>query len=99
MALLYVVALITGKDEAKDQLGKELAAVVPLVRQEEGCLRYDLHQSAEGKPVFMFYEIWQSDEALAVHLKAPHLKEMQGRIKDLLAGPPQMTTWRALEVA
>jgi quinol monooxygenase YgiN len=99
MALVYVMALVTGKEDTKSELAKELSAVVPIVRQEEGCMRYDLHQSTEGKPEFMFYEIWQSDEALAAHSKAPHMNEMRERIKDLVAGPPKITTWRALEVA
>ena len=99
MSLVYVMALVTGKDETKNALAQELSAVVPLVRQEEGCLRYDLHQSAESKPEFMFYEIWQSDEALAAHSVAPHMKEMRERVKDLVAAPTKITTWRDLEVA
>ncbi len=99
MPLVYVMALITGKDDAKDELEKELRAVVPVVRQEDGCLRYDLHRSADGKPVFMFYETWQSGEALAAHSKAPHMLEMRTRIKDLVAGPPDIRLWGAVEVA
>jgi quinol monooxygenase YgiN len=99
MALVYVMALITGKDDTKDKLEEALRAVVPTVRQEEGCLRYDLHQSAEGKPVFMFYETWQSKEALAAHSKAPHMHQMRDRIKDLLSAPPEITLWSAVEVA
>lgn len=65
MALVYVLALITGKDDSKSELERELKAVIPTVRKEDGCLRYDLHLSADGKPLFMFYETWQSKEALA----------------------------------
>lgn len=99
MSLVYVMALINGKDDTKSDLAKELSAVVPIVRQEEGCLRYDLHQSADGKPVFMFYETWQSKEALAAHSKAPHMMAMREKIKDLVTGPAEITLWRALEVA
>lgn len=99
MSLVYVMALITGKDETKSDLAKELSAVVPIVRQEKGCLRYDLHESAEGKPVFMFYETWESKEALAAHSKAPHMMEMREKIKGLVVAPAEITLWRALEVA
>lgn len=99
MSLVYLVALITGTEETKDQLAEELAGVVPTVRREEGCLRYDLHQSADGKPVFLFYETWQSKEALAAHAKAPHMAAMHARVKDLVAGPTQISLWEAVEVA
>ncbi|MCB2227229.1 MAG: antibiotic biosynthesis monooxygenase [Desulfarculaceae bacterium] len=99
MSLVYVVAKITGTDETKDKLAEALAGVVPTVRQEEGCLRYDLHRSAKGEPVFLFYEIWQSKEALAAHAKAPHMAAMQGQIKELVAGPSEITLWEAVEVA
>jgi quinol monooxygenase YgiN len=99
MASVYVMALITGKDGTKDDLEAALRAVVPTVRQEQGCLRYDLHQSADGKPVFMFYETWQSKEALAAHSKAPHMLEMRESIKDLVAEPAEITLWSAADVA
>lgn len=99
MPLVYVMALITGKQDAKDELGKVLSAVVPTVRQEEGCLRYDLHQSSDDKPMFMFYETWQSKESLAAHSKAPHMLEMRESIKDLVSAPAEITLWSAVEVA
>jgi len=97
MPLVYVTAVVTGKEGGGDQLKDELSAVVPLVRQEPGCLRYDLHQSAEGKPVFMFHEIWQSDEALAAHGRTPHMVQMRKSIHDLLAAPPEIGIWRAVD--
>jgi quinol monooxygenase YgiN len=98
MALVYVMALITGKDDSKSELEKELKAVIPTVRKEDGCLRYDLHLSADGKPLFMFYETWQSKEALAAHSKAPHMLAMRDSIKGLVAGPLQVTIWSAVDV-
>lgn len=99
MSEVYVVAVITGTEDTQDKLAQELAAVVPTVRQEEGCLRYDLHRGAKGKPAFMFYETWQSKEALAAHAKSAHMAAMQARIKDLVAGPSEITLWEAHEVA
>lgn len=99
MPLVYVTAVVTGKEGSGDQLKKELSAVVSPVRQESGCLRYDLHQSAEGEPLFLFYEIWQSDEALAAHGQTPHMVQMREMIKDLLAAPPEVSIWRAVEAA
>ncbi|KMY67550.1 antibiotic biosynthesis monooxygenase [Desulfocarbo indianensis] len=97
MPLVYVTAVVTGKEAAGERLKKELGAVVPQVRRENGCLRYDLHQSAEGKPVFLFYEIWQSEEALAAHGQTPHMIKMSESIQDLLAAPPEIGVWRAVD--
>lgn len=36
-------------------------------RKEEGCVKYDLHQSIDDPDTFLFCEIWTGEEALALH--------------------------------
>jgi quinol monooxygenase YgiN len=95
---VYVSAVITAKDGCEAALEKELRAVVPTVRAEAGCIRYDLHRGDYGN-VFLFYEIWESDAALATHAKTPHLDAMHTATADLVAGPAEVATWRSVDVA
>lgn len=95
---IYVVAVLQAKEGQAGALGEVLRQVVPKVRQENGCLRYDLHHDKDRAGAFMFYEAWSDDEALAAHGTAPHMLEMRERIKDLVAAPLQLTFWRAQDV-
>jgi quinol monooxygenase YgiN len=95
---VYVSAVVTAKDGREADLERELRQVVPLVRGEAGCIRYDLHRSDYGN-VFLFYEIWESDAALAAHGNTPHMAAMREATAELVAGPAVVSTWRAADVA
>jgi len=95
---VYVSAVVAARDGCADALERELRRAVPLVRAEAGCVRYDLHRADYGD-VFLFYEIWESDTALAAHGAAPHMTAMRRATAELVTGPAVVTTWRGVEVA
>ncbi|WP_285905819.1 putative quinol monooxygenase [Pseudodesulfovibrio pelocollis] len=94
---VYVSAVVTAGDGCADALERELRRVVPLVRAEAGCVRYDLHRADYGH-VFFFYEIWESETALAAHGTAPHMAALRRATAELVTGPAVITTWRGVEV-
>ena len=71
--------------------------MVPAVRAEAGCLRYDLHRDSREGNEFLFYEIWESPEALKAHGQSEHMQAMSGRVKDLVAGPMDLVFWNAVD--
>ena len=71
--------------------------MVPTVRGEDGCLRYDLHRESREGNDFLFYEIWETGDALKAHGQSEHMNAMRERIKDLVDGPTQITFWRAVD--
>lgn len=99
MSKVHVTAKIVAKAGQADNLEKELLAVVPTVRQEAGCLRYDLHRDSREGDEFLFYEIWQDGGALKAHGQSEHMAGMRERIKDLVQGPSQISFWRAVDRA
>lgn len=98
MSLTYVSASVEAKGGCEKQLEKALAGVVGEVRAEDGCIRYDLHKSEKGD-VFYFYEIWESSAHLDAHLAAPHMDALRDATAELVAGPPEVNTWGAVDVA
>jgi len=86
------------KDGCEAALEAELSKVVPEVRAEKGCIRYDLHKS-EYANVFLFYEIWESPAHLAAHGKTPHMVAMGQATADLVTGPAEVNIWEAVNVA
>jgi quinol monooxygenase YgiN len=86
MSHVYVTAFITPKSGQEETLEKELRAVMDLVRQEPGCIRYNLHRNRQGTtPAFLFYETWASMDALEKHANTPHIRAMREKTAALRA--------------
>ena len=96
MSRVFVAARIFPKPGKADAVIEVLQGVIPLVRAEDGCLKYDLHVSMDEPAVLLYYEIWRDDDAFKAHTKAPHLAEMRGKIADLLEKPNEVKLWRAV---
>ncbi len=90
---------VTVVAEMKAKLGKEaelkenLIGLLHPTHQEEGCINYDMHQSAEDSSTFLFYENWTSKEALDQHLAMPHLKAFFAKTPDLIDGEVKISLW------
>ena len=56
------------------------AELAPLVRAEEGCLRYDLHAVVDDPDRFVVVEQWASREALDAHLASAHIAAYAERV-------------------
>ncbi|SLN16973.1 putative quinol monooxygenase YgiN [Roseovarius albus] len=70
---LTIVAHITAKPGQESLVRSELEKLVPVTREETGCLQYDLHSDNENPSHFMFFENWKSRELWQTHMNAPHL--------------------------
>ena len=91
--LLTVVAEMMAKPGKEDELRRHLLALVEPTRQEDGCVQYDLHQSTGEAGRFVFFENWQSREALDRHLQTPHLLAFGRAAGELLAEPGRVLTF------
>jgi quinol monooxygenase YgiN len=91
-----VLALVKAKEGMEETVKQELMALVNPTRSEVGCVNYDLHQSAEVKSLFMFYENWNSMEDLERHRGSAHLKAFRERAGGLLAKPIEVTLFKMI---
>jgi quinol monooxygenase YgiN len=67
---------------------------VQATRKEKGCIAYDLQQDLEDPTKFIFYERWQSVQALEDHLAAAHTKKLIGTLGTITEGAPTFTFYR-----
>ncbi|HKG22675.1 MAG TPA: putative quinol monooxygenase [Blastocatellia bacterium] len=93
---LTVIARMKAKQGMEEQLKQELLGLLPPTRAEEGCINYDLHQSAQDGSRFLFHENWESEECLKKHSQSEHLKRFRARVKEMLDGPAEIEIWKAL---
>ncbi|MGP4717266.1 putative quinol monooxygenase [Psychrobacter sp. T6-6] len=75
MPALTIIAHITAKDNGVALVKSELEKLIPITRDEEGCIHYDLFQDNDNPAHFMFHESWATRELWQVHMGNPHLKD------------------------
>lgn len=88
--MIHVIAAIEVTDGHRDDLLTEFRKIVPLVRDEAGCLEYGPAVDAETDITTLadprnntvtVVEKWESVDALKAHLEAPHMIEFRTRVK------------------
>jgi quinol monooxygenase YgiN len=101
MALVHVKA---GKE---DKALKEMRKLVPLTREEPGCINYDMHVSVGTTPetymkenprLYMFYENWRSREDWDLHMQMPYLQRWMNEIAPKVTESITLTIWEMLSL-
>jgi len=52
----------------------EVQKIIPTVRKENGCIRYELVADVHVPGVFHFIEEWESQKHLDEHIARPHMQ-------------------------
>ncbi len=91
-----VLALAKAKEGMEELARQELLTLVNPTRSESGCINYDLHQAADDKTLFMFYENWESMEDLEKHRESAHLKAFRLKADNILAKPIEVTVFERI---
>jgi quinol monooxygenase YgiN len=91
--MIHVIAEVTLADGTREEFLREFHAIVPTVRDEDGCLEYGptvdfetgiAAQEPSRENVATIIEKWESVDALEAHLNAPHMVEYRKKVKDLV---------------
>ncbi|MEU3913036.1 putative quinol monooxygenase [Streptomyces sp. NPDC029721] len=94
--LVVLITTLPGRGREQREAYERLA---PLVRAEEGCLRYDLHGVTGDPDRFVLIEEWTSQEALAAHDTTPHMLDADATTPTFRAGPAQVLQLTAAPLA
>lgn len=85
---LHVVALIPAKPGSEDVVRAALQTLVAATREEEGCISYDLYDSAATPGTFVTVERWRGQADLDTHLQTPHLQAALAEAGDAMSAAP-----------
>jgi quinol monooxygenase YgiN len=88
--VIYVVATLTVKPEARAELIAGAKACIVETRKEPGNIAYDMHESVSDPAKMVFVEQWENAEALVPHRGTEHMKAF-GRIAvKCMSAPPKI---------
>ncbi|MEO5709912.1 MAG: putative quinol monooxygenase [Nocardioidaceae bacterium] len=86
MADLRVVAVIPAKPGSEDTVRAALNTLADASRGHQGCLSYDLFESAASPGTFVTIESWTGQEDLDAHMGTDDVAAAFGAAADHLAG-------------
>jgi quinol monooxygenase YgiN len=81
-------ATLNSKPEFTDEVEAFLRHLVTESRKESTCIQYDLHRGVTDKTLFIFHEIWESEEALEVHNQQPYIQAFRELTAEKLQTDP-----------
>jgi quinol monooxygenase YgiN len=72
---------------------REVKEIVPVVRKEAGCSRYELLSDGSAPGVFHFIEEWESQKHLDDHLSQPHMQKYFAKTGSWHGSPVLLTVY------
>lgn len=93
---IILVAPLKVKEGMVDEAKNAALSLVDASRAEEGCLKYDIHQSIEDQTVLIWHEVWTSKGALDEHFQKPYFTSFFAKVGEVAAEPPQIYLTRKL---
>lgn len=89
--MIVVTGYLTIAPEHRDAAEAAIATLVPLTEAEEGCLTYRYSADLLEPNRINIVEQWESEEAMTVHMGAPHFAEFMAAIGPCIGGDVSVT--------
>ena len=80
------VALVPTDPSSRDAVRAVYADLVPVTRQQDGCLSYDVYESSTVPGVIVVQGRWRSAEDVKAHSQSKHLADAIAALQDHLTG-------------
>jgi len=91
--MLLVDAQCTILPERREDFICEVQKIIPVVRKEAGCTRYELLADPSGPETFHFIEEWESQRHLDDHLTRPHMRDYFVKTSACHAAPTRLKVY------
>ncbi len=91
--MIVVIAAMHARAGKEKELGEVLKGLIEPTREEAGCIQYDLHISVEDPAQYAFYERWDDQAALDLHVKTPHFGSAASRFGALTDSAPSIVVY------
>ncbi len=90
MSELVVVTTIPGHPDHLDLLRAGLLQLAAGIRGEDGCLGFEVNESAYAPGTFVTIARWTDRERFEAHRDAPHVQQAMAQAAPLVTAAPQV---------
>ena len=94
---LIILAAAKAKPGKEADLERALRDVAGPTRKQPGCIQFTLLRAAGDKSMLLGIERWGSQEAHEKHLQGDHVKQLMARMAEILAAPPSIVAYEAID--
>ena len=91
--MLLVAARCRVHREHCEDFALQVERIIPLVRAEPGCSRYELHANVFEEGLFVFCEEWESQKHLDDHIATSHMQDHFLKCAEWMAAPTELTLY------
>ena len=91
--MLLVAAKCRVQPDHYQDFVQQVDQIIPLVRGEPGCTRYELHADVFDQGLFIFMEEWETQKHLDVHIATPHMQAHFAKSAEWMAAPTELTVY------
>lgn len=96
---MYVIA---GKFICKPEYRQDMLALVEELlepsRAEAGCISYNFYEDGAAANHFLFFEEWQSREAIDAHFNTPYFKKFMEDFPGLIIGAASIKIYETAKI-
>lgn len=83
MSNLVLVVTVKVDPDYVEQLKPAMLENAAKSAQEKGCCQFDVIVSQDDEHTFMFYEVYEDEQALALHRQTPHFQTYWDLMQEL----------------
>ena len=91
--MLLVTARCRIHQDNFDDFADQVEKIIPLVRAESGCSRYELHADVFEHGLFIFHEEWESQKHLDDHIASSHMQNYFTKTTEWMTAPIELTLY------
>jgi len=92
--MVVVTAIISVKEGKSDEFEKAFHQFQPQALKDPGTITYILHRSVDDPCKFLFYEKYESDDALKYHRSTKHFKDFSQKADPLMKVQPEVSSYQ-----
>ena len=90
--MVIVIARVRPRSDRMEELLALLTEIQAASREDEGCLNYGYYAAIDDLSSLVAVEEWRDADALASHLRTPHVARLVQALPDMLAAPPEIVS-------
>jgi len=91
--MIVVIVNLTVAEGKGNDVVEAFRKVVPLIRQDQGTVAYNILQAADNPDKITVLEKYENREALQYHGQTEHFIEFGRSTRELFAGRPELTLY------
>lgn len=97
--MIVIAGTVNVRPDRRGEAVEAALRVAAATQREAGCISYRFYADLADPNVFLIFEEWESDAALARHFETEHLKAFRAAMPGLVAAPPVIQRYVVESVA